>query len=97
MREACELQFQIGQTEYDQRFGDPESLKSMGTFPQNPKVAPAMPARPRYGRMDIGLDKVSEGIARATDWLLGQQHPEATGAANWRPTSCWRPTTSSCT
>ena len=35
-----------------------------------------MPARPRYGRMDIGLDKVSEGIARATDWLLGQQHPD---------------------
>jgi squalene-hopene/tetraprenyl-beta-curcumene cyclase len=35
-----------------------------------------VPAQPRYGRMDIGLDQVSAGIKRATDWLLGQQHPE---------------------
>jgi len=48
----------------------------MSSFSGNPKVAPAMPARPRYGRMDLGLDLVSEGIARATEWLLGQQHPE---------------------
>jgi squalene-hopene/tetraprenyl-beta-curcumene cyclase len=48
----------------------------MSTFPRNPKAAPAVPAQPRYGRMDIGLDQVSAGIKRATDWLLGQQHPE---------------------
>jgi len=35
-----------------------------------------MPAQPRYGRMDLGLDQVSEGIGRATEWLLGQQHPD---------------------
>ncbi len=35
-----------------------------------------MPARPRYGRMDLGLDRVSEGITRATKWLLGQQHTD---------------------
>jgi squalene-hopene/tetraprenyl-beta-curcumene cyclase len=40
----------------------------------NPKAPSAMPAQPRYGRMDIGLDKVSASIARATKWLLGQQH-----------------------
>ncbi len=48
----------------------------MSTFPRNPKAAPAKPAQPRYGRMDVGLDQVSEGIARSTDWLLGQQHPD---------------------
>jgi squalene-hopene/tetraprenyl-beta-curcumene cyclase len=48
----------------------------MSTFPRNPKAAPAVPAQPRYGRMDVGLDQVSAGIKRATDWLLGQQHPE---------------------
>src|SRR6202051_2154345 len=48
----------------------------MSTFPRNPKAAPAKPAQPRYGRMDLGLGEVSEGIARATDWLLGLQHPD---------------------
>ena len=48
----------------------------MSTFPRNPKAASAMPAQPRYGRMDIGLNEVSEGIARSTDWMLGLQHPD---------------------
>ena len=48
----------------------------MSTFPRNSKAASAKPAQPRYGRMDIGLEQVSEGIKRATDWLLGLQHPE---------------------
>ena len=48
----------------------------MSTFPRNPKTVTAMPVRPRYGRMDIGLDRVTEGIARATEWLLGLQHPD---------------------
>jgi squalene-hopene/tetraprenyl-beta-curcumene cyclase len=48
----------------------------MSTFPRNPKAAPAKPAQPRYGRMDVGLGEVSEGIARATDRLLGLQHPD---------------------
>ena len=26
--------------------------------------------------MDLGLEQVAEGIARATDWLLGLQHPD---------------------
>jgi squalene-hopene/tetraprenyl-beta-curcumene cyclase len=48
----------------------------MSTFPQNPKAAPGAVAQPRYGRMDIGLDQVSQGIERAKEWLLGQQHPD---------------------
>ena len=48
----------------------------MSTFPRNPQQATAAPAQPRYGRMDLGLEQVSAGIARATDWLLGLQHPD---------------------
>src|ERR1035441_9166533 len=48
----------------------------MSTFPRNPKAAPEKPTQPRYGRMDVGLGQVSAGIARATDWLLGQQHAD---------------------
>src|SRR3954468_46122 len=33
-------------------------------------------AQPRFGRMDIGLDHVAEGIRRSTDWLLSLQHPD---------------------
>jgi len=42
----------------------------------NPTAATATPARPRYGRMDIGLDKVSESIAQAVQWLFSQQHAD---------------------
>jgi squalene-hopene/tetraprenyl-beta-curcumene cyclase len=48
----------------------------MSTFPRNPKPASAQPARPRYGRMDLGLEQVSEGIERASEWLLSLQHPD---------------------
>jgi len=48
----------------------------MSTFPRNPKQASAQPAQPRYGRIDLGLEQVSEGIKRATNWLLGLQHPD---------------------
>ncbi len=32
--------------------------------------------QPRFGRMDLGLDRVADGIARAAKWLLGQQHAD---------------------
>jgi squalene-hopene/tetraprenyl-beta-curcumene cyclase len=48
----------------------------MSAFPRNPKAVPAKPVRPRYGRMDVGLGEVALGIAHATDWLLGLQHPD---------------------
>jgi squalene-hopene/tetraprenyl-beta-curcumene cyclase len=41
----------------------------------NPQVS-TQPAQPRFGRLDLGLDKVSDGIRRAKDWLLGQQHED---------------------
>lgn len=47
---------------------------STGPYP-NPQ-APKQPVQPRFGRIDLGLDHVADGIARATDWLLGQQHPD---------------------
>ena len=34
------------------------------------------PAQPRFGRMDLGLEHVVDGISRAKDWLLGQQHED---------------------
>ena len=48
----------------------------MSTFPRNPKAAPAKTAQPRYGRMDVGLGQVSDGIDRATEWLLAHQHAD---------------------
>ena len=53
-----------------------ESLDQMSTIPRNPKAAQVKSAQPRYGRIDLGLEQVRECIARATDWLLGQQHPD---------------------
>jgi len=34
------------------------------------------PAQPRFGRLDLGLDRVIDGIDRAKSWLLGQQHED---------------------
>jgi squalene-hopene/tetraprenyl-beta-curcumene cyclase len=51
----------------------------MNTFPGNPKTGlqqTTQPAQPRYGRMDLALERVIDGIERATDWLLGQQHAD---------------------
>ena len=42
---------------------------------RNPQTV-TQPAQPRFGRMDLGLEHVANGIARAKDWLLGQQHPD---------------------
>ncbi len=32
--------------------------------------------QPRFGRLDLGLDRVADGLERAKDWLLGQQDDE---------------------
>jgi squalene-hopene/tetraprenyl-beta-curcumene cyclase len=47
----------------------------MGTFSSNPKAA-NQPAQPRFGRIDLALERVADGIGRARDWLLGQQHAD---------------------
>src|ERR1700750_3471463 len=47
----------------------------MGSSSLNPKAV-QQPAQPRFGRMDLGLEHVVEGIARAKDWLLSLQHPD---------------------
>jgi squalene-hopene/tetraprenyl-beta-curcumene cyclase len=47
----------------------------MGTFSGNPK-AQKQPAQPRFGRIDLGIEPIREGIGRARDWLLGQQHED---------------------
>jgi squalene-hopene/tetraprenyl-beta-curcumene cyclase len=44
----------------------------MGSVSGNPQANP-QPARPRYGRMDLGLEHVTTGIERAKSWLLGLQ------------------------
>jgi squalene-hopene/tetraprenyl-beta-curcumene cyclase len=33
-------------------------------------------AQPRFGRLDLGLDRVRQAVVTAKDWLLGQQSPE---------------------
>jgi len=47
----------------------------MDTSSSNPKAG-THPAQPRFGRMDLGLEYVADGISRAKDWLLGQQHED---------------------
>ena len=39
--------------------------------PDNPRAAVT---QPRFGRLDLGLDHVVDGLERARDWLLGQQN-----------------------
>src|SRR3569623_1317344 len=48
----------------------------MSTFSKNPKPARATAAQPRFGRVDMGLDEVSQGIHKSTEWLLSLQHPD---------------------
>jgi len=48
----------------------------MSTFSKNPKPARATAAQPRFGRLDMGLDEVSQGIHKSTEWLLSLQHPD---------------------
>ena len=47
----------------------------MATYSTNPK-ATKQTAQPRFGRIDLGLDRIADGIARARAWLLDQQHPD---------------------
>ncbi len=47
----------------------------MGTISTNPK-ATKQSAQPRFGRIDLGLEAIADGIGRARDWLLDQQHPD---------------------
>jgi squalene-hopene/tetraprenyl-beta-curcumene cyclase len=32
--------------------------------------------QPKFGRLDLAMERVSEGIAKATAWLMGQQHEQ---------------------
>jgi squalene-hopene/tetraprenyl-beta-curcumene cyclase len=34
------------------------------------------PAQPRFGRLDLGLDRVADGLERAKNWLFSQQDEE---------------------
>jgi squalene-hopene/tetraprenyl-beta-curcumene cyclase len=47
----------------------------MGITARNPKGVD-QPAQPRFGRMDVGLERITQGISRAKDWLFDQQHPD---------------------
>ncbi len=47
----------------------------MSNLTQNGYVA-ARPTQPRFGRLDLGLDRVVDGLDRAKEWLLGQQDDE---------------------
>jgi squalene-hopene/tetraprenyl-beta-curcumene cyclase len=47
----------------------------MSTSTGNPHT-PGQPVQPRFGRLDLGLEQVADGIRRAKDWLFGQQHEE---------------------
>ena len=49
----------------------------MSTQPTNPVQASGVaPAQPRFGRMDLAMDRVVDGINRSVSWLLGQQDEE---------------------
>jgi squalene-hopene/tetraprenyl-beta-curcumene cyclase len=49
---------------------DSESFVSMSKPLENPQAV-GQPTQPRFGRMDLGLDQVVDGIQRAKEWLLG--------------------------
>ncbi len=46
------------------------SHEFMSTQRPNPQTT----AQPRFGRMDLAIERISEGIEAATNWLLGRQH-----------------------
>ncbi len=49
----------------------------MSTQPKNPaQTSVVAPAQPRFGRMDLAMDRVMDGINRSVAWLLGQQHED---------------------
>ena len=43
---------------------------------QDGHVAATRPAQPRFGRLDLGLDRVVNGLEKARDWLFSQQDEE---------------------
>ncbi|NYF52160.1 squalene--hopene cyclase [Tunturiibacter gelidoferens] len=47
----------------------------MGISASNTKGADQL-AQPRFGRMDVGLERIAEGVTRAKKWLFEQQHPD---------------------
>jgi len=47
----------------------------MGKSSKNPQTV-TQSSQPRFGRMDLGLEHIVDGIERAKNWLLGQQHPD---------------------
>lgn len=47
----------------------------MSEVSENPQK-PNQSTQPRFGRLDLGLNQVADGIRRAKDWLLGQQDPD---------------------
>jgi squalene-hopene/tetraprenyl-beta-curcumene cyclase len=48
-------------------------------------------AAPRFGRLDADLADVKAAISRSAEYILSSNIPTVTGAANWKPTRCWRP------
>jgi len=48
----------------------------MSNVAKNPQIPNQPKIQPRFGRLDLGLDHVVDGIRRAKDWLLGQQHED---------------------
>jgi squalene-hopene/tetraprenyl-beta-curcumene cyclase len=44
----------------------------MSTQPLNPQGT----AQPRFGRLDLAMDRVTDGIARAVEWFWPQQHEQ---------------------
>jgi len=47
----------------------------MSSAPYNPAVG-KQASQPRFGRLDVALDRVSQAIQGSVEWLLGQQHEQ---------------------
>ena len=49
----------------------------MNTKPINPQPSQSKPGGvPRFGRMDLAMDRVESGIARAVNWFWDKQHEQ---------------------
>src|SRR6202789_4127217 len=42
----------------------------------NPQRTTNQTTQPRFGRLDLAMERVSEGIGKAAAWLMGQQHED---------------------
>ena len=51
-----------------------ERANPTGTTTQS--SAPRVTTQPRFGRLDLAMERVSEGIGKAVSWLMGQQHEQ---------------------